>query len=145
MEPEQIEMEALVRLLDQALTSKNPMLQKALRELLLITALSEEPVEKGKGPLSSMDDQIKDLRLRLSMLEASLVQISAELKYYRTGPDTYKTYQPITPTYPYYPPVYDDKTSSPWKGYPPNTFWNGTTFKEIMSAGNKIIPGTTNV
>jgi len=66
------DLETFVDLFDTALSSNNPAVQKALKNLLLITTMVQSelsPEERMKGPLRQVIDDIQNLNRRLGKLE----------------------------------------------------------------------------
>jgi hypothetical protein len=66
------DLETFVDLFDTAISSNNPAVQKALKNLLLITTMVQSelsPEERIKGPLRQIIDDIKNLNRRLGRLE----------------------------------------------------------------------------
>lgn len=72
------ELRTFVRLFDTAMTSDNPTVKKAFKNLMIVSALvNAETPEFSKGPFESMVD---DLYTRISLIEKQL-QITVE--YYK--------------------------------------------------------------
>jgi hypothetical protein len=66
------DLETFVGLFDAALTSDNPAVKKALKNLLLITTMVQSELsaeERMKGPLRQVIDDIRDLNRRLERVE----------------------------------------------------------------------------
>jgi hypothetical protein len=83
------DLETFVDLFDAALTSDNPAVKKALKNLLLITTMVQSELsaeERIKGPLRQVIDDIGNLNRRLNRLE--------DQNIYPQGP----TYTPSTIT-----------------------------------------------
>ena len=61
---EEIDVETLAKLLDDALSSNNPAVKDQLRKLLMVAALtsSNDPLEKGLGPFEKMASDIRVLK-----------------------------------------------------------------------------------
>ena len=114
------DLETFVDLFDTALSSNNPAVQKALKNLLLITTMVQSdlsPEERIKGPLRQVIDDIQNLNRRLGRLEDQKV-------YPQTPSITYPNI--IGPnTNPMVPP-----------NWPPNTITcsNGTSAKTFVNA-----------
>jgi hypothetical protein len=96
--------ENLLKLFDYALSSDNPAVKNALKNLLLVVSIVEPQEEDpNKGPLHDLKKEIQDLRMQVSVLRS-------ELAVLRQAPNT--TY----PSYPAYPPTYTayPGTGTPW-------------------------------
>jgi hypothetical protein len=66
------DLETFVDLFDTAMTSDNPAVQKAFKNLLMISALvhaKQEGLQSPQGPLRRLVDDIRNLNRRLSDLE----------------------------------------------------------------------------
>jgi hypothetical protein len=66
------DLETFVDLFDAALTSDNPAVKKALKNLLLITTMVQSELsaeERMKGPLRQVIDDIRNLNRRLERVE----------------------------------------------------------------------------
>lgn len=67
-----IDIDELLKTLDVALTSDNPMVKSALKKFLFIVKMTEpEASEEIQGPYGTMMDQLVSLRNRLERLEQS--------------------------------------------------------------------------
>lgn len=69
---EQFDIEKFIELFDTAMTSDNPTVRRAFKNLLIVAALvdSETP-PKSIGPLRGLYNQIDDLRKRISQIETT--------------------------------------------------------------------------
>lgn len=73
-EQEDIDLETFVDLFDTAMCSDNPTIQRALKNLVLISAIvnaKNHPDELRKGPLRKLVDDITSIRKRLDQLEGA--------------------------------------------------------------------------
>ena len=120
------DLERIVSVLDEALTSDNPAVQNALRSLLMIATIvsSEHPDQVMKsGPLSRMFEDMRNLNNRLSRMEDELNQ----MKWNQQKRDV-EPYMPVgkpaVNPYPY--------TGT---GIPPQT-WPSTTWTGTFQAGD---------
>ena len=75
------ELERIINLFDEALTSKDPRVKNALRQLLMIVVLTSNehedrqyPVDKVEGPLRQLHNDIYNLNRRVSDLERRSLQ-----------------------------------------------------------------------
>lgn len=104
------DLETFVDLFDTAMTSDNPAVKKALKNLILISTLVDANSDHGlrQGPLRRLVEDIKHLNQRVSSLESE---------------KQYKTYtQPNTGTWPSGPGY------TPIPGtIPPGTIWTTNT------------------
>lgn len=96
--------EDLLKLFDYALSSDNPAVKKALRNLLLVVSIVEPQEEKpNKGPLHDLKKEIQDLKMQVAVLRS-------ELNVIRQTPNTsYPAYPTPPTTYPSVPGTY-----TPW-------------------------------
>ena len=95
------DLETFVDLFDTALSSNNPAVQKALKNLLLITTMVQSelsPEQRINGPLRQVIDDIQNLNRRLGRLED----------------------QNIYPQSPTYPTVVSPNINTPWPNTNPN-------------------------
>lgn len=67
-----VDMETLAKLLDEALTSDNPMVKDQLKKLMMTVALtnSVDPLSKAMGPFASLTQEVRNLDRRLRNLES---------------------------------------------------------------------------
>jgi hypothetical protein len=108
------DLETFVDLFDTALSSNNPAVQKALKNLLLITTMVQSelsPEQRIKGPLRQVVDDIQNLNRRLGRLENEKIY-------------------PQTPSTPY-PTIFGPNTNPP--NWTPNTI---TCSKAVTGALN---------
>ena len=95
--------EDLLKLFDYALSSDNPAVKKALKNLLLVVSIVEPQEEKpNRGPLHDLKREIQDLKMQLAVMRSELATLrqSPNTAY----PSTYPTYPSTHP--PYVPWVY---------------------------------------
>lgn len=101
------EMEQLVKLFDFALTSDNPAVKKALKNLLLLVSIVEpEEDNKTPGPLRQLQDEIMKLRKEIMRLSTDLSLIKEREKIGNTSYPTYPTSPTIYPNTTQYPPYH---------------------------------------
>ena len=121
------DLETFVDLFDTAMSSDNPAVQRALKNLVLISAMvnaQQDPNGLRKGPLRRLVEDIQHLNKRLSNLE---------------GAGAYRsTYAPSTPTpgtspLPYPPGQTQWPTVLPG-AFPPGTIVSGTSAGDTFSA-----------
>lgn len=118
------EMEQLVKLFDFALSSDNPAVKKALKNLLLLVSIIEpEENNKTPGPLRQLQDEIMKLRTEIMRLHTDMAVIKEREKIGRSTP---------YPSYPTSPTIYPNTTQ-----YPP---YHGTW---VINTSSGSIPGTT--
>jgi hypothetical protein len=84
-----VDLHHLIEMLDAALTSKDPTVQKALKKFLFIAALAMDNEEHTPGPIESI---LQDLQRRLAALESKNATYG--------HPDEWKKTW-VTPQYPY--------------------------------------------
>lgn len=118
--------ENLLKLFDYALSSENPAVKKALKNLLLVVSIVEPQEEHpNKGPLHDLKKEIQDLKMQVSVLRSELAVI-------RQTPNT--TY----PSYPSYP------TTNPGYPYPGTlTPWTITSGGLTSSSTSSSTSGTS--
>jgi len=126
------DLETFVDLFDTAMSSDNPAVQRALKNLLMIAAIvSAEDAETGmrQGPLRRLIEDQKNILSRLSRIENE--------KYAKVS-DFPPTNIVNVPLGPYYPPK---PVSTTWPsttgGFgavpPPNTMWVATNTTELLN------------
>jgi hypothetical protein len=121
------DLETFVDLFDTALSSDNPAVQRALKNLLMIAAIvNAEDTEAGmrQGPLRRVLADQKNILRRLSQIENE--------KHYTQGPGL-NTNVPLgpVPLGPYYPPK-PISTTWPNTQPPPNTMWIATNTTTLL-------------
>ena len=115
------DLERIVAVLDEALTSDNPAVQNALRSLLMIATIvsSEHPDQVMKsGPLSRMFEDMRNLNNRLSRMEDELNQMKWNQQKQQV--------EPFLPTI--------GPNTQPWTGTNPNR--PTPTWTSSFSAGD---------
>lgn len=115
------DLERIVAVLDEALTSDNPAVQNALRSLLMIATIvsSEHPDQVMKsGPLSRMFEDMRNLNNRLSRMEDELNQMKWNQQKQQV--------EPFMPTI--------GPNTQPWTGTNPNR--PTPTWTSSFSAGD---------
>lgn len=120
------DLDTFVDLFDTAMTSKNPAVQKAFKNLLMISAIINSERENNgaglsRGPLRRLVDDIQNLNRRLSQIENQRI--------YPQGP----VISPLGPNnIPVSPVITTPNTGSPWPTMP-------TTWCDATSNDSKII------
>jgi hypothetical protein len=118
------DLENLLKLFDYALSSDNPAVKKALKNLLLVVSIVEPQEEAGKpGPLTEIKMELQLLRSEIAKLKNDMNMISPTRP--STNPYTY-------PAYPYNPNTtgpYNPNSSGglPWIGARPGGTWTTTS------------------
>jgi hypothetical protein len=102
------DLETFVDLFDTAMTSDNPAVQKAFKNLLMITAIVHAKQEGIQGPLRRLVDDIRNLNRRLTDLENKNIYPGGGIT-----PVPMPTYPTVGPTW-----VSPNTGNTPW---PPNT------------------------
>ena len=69
-----IDLRHLLEVLDVALSSDNPAVRDQLQKLLMIATLvsTERPIDRTRGPLSRIFDEVRDLRQRVGKVESEV-------------------------------------------------------------------------
>jgi hypothetical protein len=127
------DLETFVDLFDTAISSDNPAVQRALKNLLMIAAIvNAEDAEAGmrQGPLKRVLEDQRNIIRRLERLETANDRIDQFPKFGPVPPST----GPV-PLGPYYPshPTTSPNTATPWPGsgpfgpFPPGTIWATTS------------------
>ena len=128
------DLENLLKLFDYALSSDNPAVKKALKNLLLVVSIVEPQEDAGKmGPLAKIKMELQILRAEVEMLKNN-----ANL---RNKP---YTYPPSFPSYPSYPSPYIPNTSNPWTAtgigtLPGNTWISSSSVSSTTGAAESSI------
>ena len=124
------DLETFVDLFDTAISSDNPAVQRALKNLLMIAAIvNADDAEAGmrQGPLRRMLEDQKNIIRRLERLEAANNRMNQHPGFDPVPPNT----GPV-PLGPYFPssPTTSPNTGTPWPGkpgpFPPGTIWATT-------------------
>lgn len=109
------DLEALVKVIDTALTSDNPAVQNALRGLLLISTIvsAEHPDQAVRnGPFARLLEDYNNLARRLSRLEDEVTNVKNRMPPTTAGP--------FTPPSVVGPWIGTPTTGQPWTGTDPN-------------------------
>jgi len=120
---DQFDLEQFADLFDQAMTSDNPTVQRAFKNLLMVAAIAESDEKKVVGPLRELLDEVKKLKRRVNDLEGQYIRPQTPTPYNPSTP-----YGPV-PLGPYITP----NTGTPYN--PDTGIWytNGT--------GNILVTG----
>lgn len=134
------DLETFIDLFDTAMTSDNPAVKKALKNLILISTLVDAKSDHGlrQGPLRRAIEDIKHLNQRLTNLEME--------KQYKTtyappttgtwpsGPGYVQPLNPATPMWPQTNPNTVSPTAVPGTGLPPGTIWSASASNVASTA-----------
>jgi hypothetical protein len=114
------DLETFIDLFDTAMTSDNPAVQKALKNLILISALVDAKSYHSlrQGPLRRLVEDIKHLNQRISSLEMEK-QFKAPYYSHPTNPGT--------PMWPQPSPNTVAPTAVPGTTLPPGAIWTTAT------------------
>jgi len=123
MTDKDFDLEQFANLFDQAMSSDNPTVQRAFKNLLMVAAIAESDEKKTIGPMREMLEELKELRRRVSSLEGQYMR-----------PQTPTPYNPSTP----YGPVPLGPYTIPNTGTPYNP---GTGIWYSNGTGNIPITG----
>lgn len=125
------DLETFIDLFDTAMSSDNPAVKKALKNLILISALVDAKSDQGvrHGPLRRLVEDVKHINQRVSSLEME--------KQYKTtyAPPTTGTWppgynQPLSPATPMWPQITPNTVAPsavPGTSLPPGTIWSANT------------------
>ena len=83
-----IDLETLIDLFDTALTSNNPTMKKAIKNLLLVATLIDSelsPEQRVRGPLRQALEDMRDLTRRMDRLETDRWQVTSPSTPYTPG------------------------------------------------------------
>lgn len=135
------DLETFVDLFDTAMSSDNPAVQRALKNLVLISAIvnaQENPDSIRRGPLRKIVDDILSIRKRLEQLESAGAYRSTYAPPTTiTSPGTAAPGQ-WNPTQGYkYPPVHPGQTQWPTTlpgTIPPGTIISGSSSSDTFKA-----------
>jgi hypothetical protein len=120
------DLETFVDLFDTAISSDNPAVQRALKNLLMIAAIvNSENTEAGmtKGPLRRVIEDQRNILRRLDRIESDKIYPQQPTPYVPPG-NAGTPYGPV-PLGPYYPPSTWPSTGTGTP--PPNTIWTTTS------------------
>jgi hypothetical protein len=127
------DLETFVDLFDTAMTSDNPAVKKALKNLILISTLVDANSDHGlrQGPLRRLVQDMKHLSNRVSNLE-TVRQHNKTYTPPNTGTPAYppgynQPLNPVTPMWPHTSPNTVAPTAVPGTGLPPGTIWTTST------------------
>jgi hypothetical protein len=73
----EFDLEQFADLFDQAMTSDNPTVKRAFKNLLLVAAIVESDERKVVGPMREILEELKELRRRVNSLEGQFVRPQA--------------------------------------------------------------------
>jgi hypothetical protein len=125
------DLETFVDLFDTAMSSDNPAVKRALKNLILISALVDAKSEHEirVGPLRRLVEDIKHLNQRLQTLEM-------EKSYKTTYTPTTGTWPPgvVQPKWPQTSPNTVAPTAVPGTGLPPGAIWTTATSNVASTA-----------
>jgi len=137
------DLETFVDLFDTAMSSDNPSVQRALKNLVLISAIvnaQENPDSMRRGPLRKIVDDIVSIRKRLEQLESAGAYRFTPQPI-TTSPGTAIPAGPWTgttpPGYNKYPPVHPGQTQWPTTlpgTIPPGTIISGSSSSDTFKA-----------
>jgi hypothetical protein len=130
------DLETFVDLFDTAISSDNPAVQRALKNLLMIAAIvNADDAEAGmrQGPLRRVLEDQRNIIRRLERLETANDRMNQHPGFDPSPPNT----GPV-PLGPYFPgnPITSPNTATPWPGpgttgpfgpFPPGTIWATTS------------------
>ncbi len=126
------DLETFIDLFDTAMTSDNPAVKKALKNLILISTLVDAKSEYGSrnGPLRRLVEDIKHLNQRLTNLEMEKQYKSTYTPPPGTGtfpPGYSHPTNPAMPMWPQTSPNTITPTAVPGTGLPPGAIWTTST------------------
>jgi hypothetical protein len=135
------DLEIFIDLFDTAMTSNNPAVQKALKNLILISTLVDAKSDHGlrQGPLRRIIEDIKHLNQRLTSLEIEKQYKTTYTPTPGSGTPNYPpgyTYpaMPAQPMWPQTKPNTVAPTAVPGTGLPPGTIWSTSTSNVASTA-----------
>jgi hypothetical protein len=120
------DLETFVDLFDTAISSDNPAVQRALKNLLMIAAIvNAEDAEAGmrQGPLKRVLEDQRNIIRRLDRIEGDRIYPQQPTPVFPGGTGT--PFGPV-PLGPYYPPQPLTWPSTGTGSPPPNTIWCAT-------------------
>ena len=127
------DLETFVDLFDTAMTSDNPAVKKALKNLILISTLVDAKSDYGSrhGPLRRLVEEVKHLNQRLTSLE-----MEKQYKSTYTPPPGTGTWPPgvVQPMWPQTSPNTVAPTAVPGTGLPPGAIWTTATSNVASTA-----------
>jgi len=122
----QFDLEQFADLFDTAMSSDNPTVQRAFKNLLLVAAIADSEEKKVVGPMRELLDELKALRQRVNNLESQWIR-----------PQTPTPYTPGTPMGPVpLGPYVPSPTTWPNTGIPGGVWYsNGTGNIPVSATG----------
>jgi hypothetical protein len=127
------DLETFIDLFDTAMTSDNPAVKKALKNLILISTLVDAKSDYGSrhGPLRRLVEDVKHLNQRLTSLE-----MEKQYKSTYTAPPSTGTWPPgvVQPMWPQTSPNTVAPTAVPGTGLPPGAIWTTATSNVASTA-----------
>jgi len=127
-----LDLETLIDLFDTALTSNNPAMKKAIKNLLLVATLIDSeltPEQRIRRPLRQAFEDMRDLSRRMSIIEAE----QRNQKSYYISPMPATPYSPAPAT-----PWPNPNVNTPWTIPNPSTGPVWTTGTGSTSTSYKI-------
>jgi hypothetical protein len=127
------DLETFIDLFDTAMTSDNPAVKKALKNLILISTLVDAKSDYGSrhGPLRRLVEDVKHLNQRLTSLE-----MEKQYRSTHTPPPSTGTWPPgvVQPMWPQTSPNTVAPTAVPGTGLPPGAIWTTATSNVASTA-----------
>ena len=115
------DLENLLKLFDYALSSDNPAVKKALKNLLLVVSIVEPQEDAGKlGPLA-------EIKLEIQLLRSEIAKLKNDFNVASPARPSTNPYQ-----YPSYP---NTSGGLPWVGTRPGGTWTTTSTSSSVSSG----------
>ncbi len=124
------DLETFIDLFDTAMTSDNPAVKKALKNLILISTLVDAKSDHGlrQGPLRRVVEDIKHLNQRVQTLEMEKQYKTTYAPTTGTWPPGYVHPGPTPGTvWPQTSPNTVAPTAVPGTGLPPGTIWSASS------------------
>jgi hypothetical protein len=124
------DLETFIDLFDTAMSSDNPAVKKALKNLILISALVDAKSDQSirHGPLRRVIEDVKHINQRLQTLEMEKSYKTTYSPTTGTWPPGYShPTNPATPMWPQTSPNTVAPTAVPGTGLPPGTIWSANT------------------
>ena len=135
------DLETFIELFDTAMTSDNPAVKKALKNLILISTLVDAKSDYGlkHGPLRRLVEDVKHLNQRLQTLEMEKSYKTTYTTPTGTWPPGYnQPLNPATPMWPQTTPNTVAPSAVPGTRLPPGTIWSTST-SNITNAANSLL------
>lgn len=139
------DLEQFVDLFDTALSSDNPAVKRALKNLLMIATLVDSditPEQRVKGPLRRLVDDLRDTNHRIDRLQEE----QAQRNYTRTMPGGGSGGGGMIPT-PWTGPMFPGPSIAPGTGtpqWPPGTIiGSGYTLSSSTAVDDQYLPDQT--